>query len=150
LLIDFHFFLLDRLRIKRMTFRCEAAPCGQFKLPAMHRACQDTVLDMSKASEICFQVRATALDAVTVAFPELLNCRLFSIVALGILQAFWREAFEEIVNVLVICTFALCLEAAGEEDLVDPVFLVMNDAIFEKSRVNVEAIIPLLASLAPR
>src|SRR5436309_2240947 len=90
------------------------------------------------------------LDTIAVTFPKLLYSSFFSIVALGILQAFWREAFEEIVNVLVICTFALCLEAAGEEDLVDPVFLVMNDAILEKRRVNMKAIIPLIASLAPR
>ena len=95
-------------------------------------------------------MRTAALDTIAVAFPKLLYGGLFSIVALGILQAFWGEAFEEIVNVLVICTFALCLEAAGEEDLVDPVFLVMNDAIFKKRRVNMKAIIPLFASLAPR
>src|SRR5438876_3965088 len=104
---------------------------------------------MRKAGEIGFQVRTASLDAVAAAFPELLYSCLFGIVALGILQAFRREALEEIVYILVVCTFTLGLEAAGEENLVNPVFFVVNNTVFEKSRVNVETVIPL-ASLAPR
>src|SRR6266480_6624156 len=95
-------------------------------------------------------MRTATLDTIAITFPKLLYSSLFSIVALGILQAFRREALEEIVDILVIRSLALCLEAAGEENLVDPVLLVMNNAIFEKRRVNVKAIIPIIATLASR
>jgi hypothetical protein len=119
-------------------------------LPAMHRAGQDAVLDMRKTCQICLQMRAASLNAIVIAFPELFYGGLFGIIALGILQAFWREALEEIVHVLVVRSLALGLEAAGKENLVDPVLLVVNDAVFEKRRVNVKTVIPLFASLAPR
>src|SRR6266487_1528789 len=95
-------------------------------------------------------MRTATLDAIAVAFPELLYSSLFGVVAFGILQAFRREALEEIVYILVVRSLTLCLEAAREENLVDPVFLVMHNAVFEKRRVNVETVIPLLVSLAPR
>src|SRR3989442_9696221 len=116
----------------------------------MHRAGQDAVLDMREARQIGFQMRTAPLDAITVAFPELLYSGLFSIVALGILQALRREALEEIVHVLVVRSLALGLEATGKENLVDPILLVVNNAIFEKRRVDVETVIPCFASLAPR
>ena len=95
-------------------------------------------------------MRTASLDAIAVAFPELLYSSLFGVVALGILQAFRCEALEEIVHVLVVCSLTLSLEAAGEENLVNPVFFVVNNTLFEKRRVNVETVIPLIASLAPR
>src|SRR5947209_6750070 len=90
-------------------------------------------------------MRTATLDVIAIAFPELLYSSLFGVVAFGILQAFRCEALEEIVYILVIRSLALCLEATGEENLVNPVLLVMNNAIFEKCRVNVKAIIPFVA-----
>src|SRR5215470_7223858 len=87
-------------------------------------------------------MRTASLDTIAVTFPELLDGSLFSIVALCILQAFWCETFEEIIDILVICSLALGLEAAGEEYLVDPVLFVMDDAIFEQRGVDMEAVIP--------
>ena len=100
---------------------------------------------MSKAGQIGLKMWAAALDTITVTFPKLLYSSFFRIVALGILQAFWGEALEEIVDIFVICPLALCFESAREENLVNPVLLVMNNAIFEKGAVNVKAIIPIMA-----
>src|SRR5579885_1064809 len=108
----------------------------------MHGAGEHAVLDFGEARQVGLEVRAAALDAVAVALPELLVRRLLGVVALGVLQAFGREALEEIVDVLVVGSLALSLEATGEENLVDPVLLMVNDAVFEQRAVDVEAIVP--------
>ncbi len=116
---------------------------GQLELPAMHGAGEDAVLDFGEASQVGFQMGAAALDAVAVAFPQLLHGGLLGVVALGVLQAFGREAFEEVVDVFVVGPLTLRLEAAGEKDLVDPVLFMMDDTVLEQGAVDVEAVIPL-------
>src|SRR5437660_9787156 len=111
----------------------------------MHRACQNPVLYSGKARQIGFQMRAAPLDAIAIALPQLVYRRLLGIVTLGILQPLRREALEKIIDVLVVCPLALGLEAAGEENLVDPVLFVVNNAVFDQSAVNVEPIIPFFA-----
>src|ERR1700730_7640362 len=137
------FWLLNRLRVQRMSLRGQTASGGKLELPAVHGQCQHPVLDFGEARQVGFQVRAAALDAVTVALPELLYGSFFGVIAFGVLQAFGREAFEEVIDVLVVGSFALRLEATGEENLVDPVLFMMNDAVFQQGAVNVEAVIPL-------
>src|SRR5579885_3695321 len=110
----------------------------------MHGAGEHAVLDLGEARQVGLEVGTAALDAVAVAFPELLVRRLLGVVALGVLQAFGREALEEVVDVLVVGSLALGFEAAGEENLVDPVLFMMNDAVFEQRAVDMEAIVPLL------
>src|SRR5260221_11273465 len=92
----------NRLRIERMALRSEAAPRSQLKLPAVHGASQHAIFNLCKAREIGLQVRAAPLDAIAVAFPKLLYSRFFGLVPLGILQAFGREALEEVVNIFVV------------------------------------------------
>src|SRR6185312_9623762 len=111
----------------------------------MHGAGQDTVLYLCEARQISLQMRATPLDAITIALPQLVYGGLFGVVALGILQTFRREAFEKIIDVFVVRSLALGLEAAGEEDLIDPVLFMANNAVFEQRAVDVETIIPFLA-----
>ena len=106
-----HFFY-DGLRVESVAIRGKAASGGQLELPAVHGACQNAIFYVSKAREVSFQVGTTALDAITMALPQLLCWRLFSIVAFGILETFQGETFEEIINVLIVGTLALCLEAA--------------------------------------
>ena len=110
-----NFFTRNRLRIEWMALGSEAAPGSQFKLPAMHCAGQHAVLDAGEARQVGFEVGAAALDAIAVALPQLLHCRLLGVVAFGVLQAFRREALEEVVDVLVIGSLTLRLEAAGEQ-----------------------------------
>ena len=112
-------------------------------MPAVHGAGQDAVLDFGEACQVGLQVGAAALDAVAVAFPELLHGGLLGVVALRVLQAFGREAFEEVVDVFVVGSLTLRLEAAGEKDLVDPVLFMMDDAILEQGAIDVKAVIPL-------
>src|SRR5438270_12216139 len=111
----------------------------------MHRACQNPVLYSGKARQIGFQMWAAPLDAIAIALPQLVYRRLFGVVTLGILQALRREALEKIIDVLVVRSLALRLKAAGEENLVDPVLFMVNNAVFEQRTVTVEAIIPLFA-----
>src|SRR6266705_1628552 len=87
-------------------------------------------------------MRTATLDTIAVGFPELFIRRFFSIIALGILQTLGRETFEEVVNVLVICSLACSLKTAGEEDLIDPVLFVVDNAVFQQGAVNMEAIVP--------
>src|SRR6266550_1035984 len=87
-------------------------------------------------------MRAATLNTIAVSFPELLIRRFLRIIALGVLQTLWCETFEEVVNILVICSLARSLKAAGEEDLIDPVLFVVDDAVFQQGTVNIEAIIP--------
>src|SRR2546423_12930382 len=115
-----------------MAFRGQAAPGCQFKLPAVHRACQDTVLYLCEARQIGFQMWAAPLDAIAIALPQLVYRRLFGVVTLGILQALRREALEKIIDVLVVRSLALRLKAAGEGNLVDPVLFMVNNAVFEQ------------------
>src|SRR5258708_15771089 len=135
----------NRLRIERVALRSKAAPRSQLKLPAVHGASQHAILNLCEAREIGLQVRAAPMVAIAVAFPELLYCRFLGVVPLGILQAFGRQALEEVVNIFVVRSLALRLEAAGEENLVDPVLLVMEDAVFDQGMVYVKAVIPLFA-----
>src|SRR5215469_7309254 len=104
--------ICNGLRIERVALRSEAAPRSQLELPAVHGAGQHTILNLCEAREIGLQVRAAPLDAIAVAFPELLHRRFLGVVPLGVLQAFGRETLEEIVNVLVVRSLALRLEAA--------------------------------------
>src|SRR5258706_16343439 len=90
-------------------------------------------------------MRAAPLDAIAIALPQLVYRRLFGVVTLCILQALRRETLEKIIDVLVVRSLALRLEATGEENLVDPVLFVVNNAVFEQSAINVEAIIPFFA-----
>src|SRR5437899_2511687 len=124
-----------------MTFGGQAATGLQIELPTMHRTGQHSLLNFAKTRQIGLEVGTTALDAIPVTFPELLIRRLLSIVALGVLQAFRRETLEEVVNILVIRSFALGLKATGEKDLVDPVLFVVNNAGFEEGTINVEAVV---------
>ena len=63
---------MQRLCVERMALGGQTAPGLQIKLPAMHCAGQDAILNLRKARQISLQVRTAALDAVTVSFPELL------------------------------------------------------------------------------
>src|SRR5260221_3102511 len=116
----------NRLRIERVALRSKAAPRSQLKLPAVHGASQHAILNLCEAREIGLQVRAAPLDAIAVAFPELLYCRFLGVVPLGILQAFGRQALEEVVNIFVVRPLALRLEAAEEENLFVPFFSVLK------------------------
>src|SRR5947209_8630284 len=126
-----------------MSLRSQAATGGQLELPAVHGAGEDAVLDFGEAGQVGFQVGAAPLDTVAVAFPQLLHGGLLGVVALGILQAFGREAFEEVIDVFVISSLTLGLEAAGEKYLVDPVLFMMDDTVLEQGAVDVKAVIPL-------
>src|SRR5579862_3527893 len=132
------------LGIEMAVIRGEAAPGGQLKLPAVHRARQYAVFDPGEARQVSFEVRAAPLDAIAFRLPELIYLRLLRIVALGVLDALWREALEEVVDIIVVCAPALRLEAARQEDIIHPVFEMVNDAVFDQRAVEVEAIIPLL------
>src|SRR6266436_8476387 len=109
----------------------------------MHSACQHAVFYVGKTCQVRFQVRATSLDAVPMAFPQLLCWRLFCIIAFSVLETFQGEAFEEIVNVFVVGSFALRMETAGEEERIHPVLQVMDDAVFHQGGVYAEAIAAL-------
>src|SRR5258708_11062340 len=115
----------NRLRIERVALRSKAAPGSQLKLPAVHGASQHAILNLCKAREIGLQVRAAPLDAIAVAFPELLYCRFLGVVPLGILQTFGREALEKIVNIFVVRSLALGFEAEGAANTVAPLPLTL-------------------------
>src|SRR5260221_12766993 len=108
----------------------------------MHGACQNAVLDLAKACKIGLEMWTAALDAVAIAFPELVFRIFFSVVPFNILNTFRREAFEENVDIFVVGTLALSFEAAGEEEIVDPVLHVTNNAGFDQSGVHLEAVFP--------
>src|SRR5260370_26441022 len=141
--ISNRFWLRNRLSVEWMSLGSQTSSGGELELPAMHGAGQHAVFEFGEARQVCFQVRAAALDAVAVALPELLHGGFFGVVALCVLQAFGRQAFEEVVDVLVISSLALGLEAAGEENLVDPVLFAVDDTVLQQGAVNVEAVIPL-------
>src|SRR2546421_7311672 len=122
----FCFLLSDGLRVEWMSLRSQAATGGQLELPAVHGAGEDAVLNFGEAGQVGFQMGAAALDAIAVAFPQLLHGGLLGGVTLGVLQAFGREAFEEVVDVFVVGSLTLRLEAAGEKDLVDPGLFMMG------------------------
>ena len=133
----------ETLGVELAVVRGEALAGGQLELPAMHGTGEDAVLYLAKTCKIGLEMWTAALDAVAIALPELLLRRLFSIVAFDILDALGREALEENVDVFVIRSLALCFEATGEEEIVDPVLDVTDDAGFDESRVNLEAVFPL-------
>jgi len=58
-----------------MAFGGEATSGGQLELPAVHGACENAIFYVSKAREVSFQVGATALNAITMALPQLLCWR---------------------------------------------------------------------------
>src|SRR6266508_4105050 len=124
---------------------CETFSGGDVEFPAVECAGEDTSLDLTEAGQIRFQVRAAALDAVAVALPHLPLRLLFGVEAFGILDALGGEALEEAVDVLVVPSVTFGLEAAGEEDLVDPVLVVTLDAGLDEGRVQVEAVLARLA-----
>jgi len=68
-------FCCDGLCVKAMAFGGEAASGGQLELPAVHGACQNAIFYVSEAREVSFQVGATALNAITMALPQLLCWR---------------------------------------------------------------------------
>ena len=76
LLLRWGFFLVNGLGIERVAFRGQAASGCQFKLPAVHCAGQDAVLYFGEAGQVGFEMGAAALDAIAVAFPELIYCGL--------------------------------------------------------------------------
>src|SRR5690606_37139918 len=87
---------------------------------------------------ISLQVRAAALNRVALAFERLLLVMLFDVVTLGILHAFQRQQLEERVEELVVGALPLGLESAGKEDVVNPVFFVVDDAVLNQRAVDVE------------
>src|SRR5258706_4894152 len=140
------FCTIQALREELAIIGSQASACGQFKLPTMHGTCQDTVLDLAKACEIGLEMWTAALDAVAIAFPELVFRIFFGVVSFNILNTFRRETFEENVDIFVVGTLALSLKATGEKEVIDPALHVTNNAGFDQSGVHLEAILPSFAS----
>ena len=133
----------ERLGVEFTVVGGEAFAGGKLKLPAVHGAGEDAVLYFAEAREIGLEVGAAALDAVAVAFTKLVLRCLLRVVAFDILDAFWREALEKDVNVFVVWSLALRFKATGEEEVVDPVLDVANDAGLDEGGVYLEAVLPL-------
>jgi len=97
----------------------------------VHGTRQNAILYLAEAGEVGLQVRAAPLDTVTIDFPELVLWGLFGVVSLNVLKPLGRRALEENVHVLVVWSFALRLEAAGEEEIVHPILYMANNAGFD-------------------
>src|SRR6266567_7424566 len=66
----------------------QALACCQFKLPAVHSTCQDTILNLAKTREVGLEMGAAPLDAVAIAFPELVFRVFFRVIPFNILNTF--------------------------------------------------------------
>src|SRR5215210_6657688 len=86
-------------------------------------------------------MRAVALNHEVTALPELSYGRQLSVVVLGVTQALRGEALKKVVDVLVIRPAAFRLKAAGEEQLVGPVLLMVEDQFLYQRWVNAKEVI---------
>src|SRR5215203_1076112 len=137
----FSHFLNCGPRVEAVLVGGEALSSRKVELPAVQSAGQYTVLLFPKARQVGLEVWATALDHEVATFPQLPYRRRLGVVVLRVAQALRGEDLEEVVDILVVGTAALRLEATGEEETVNPVLLVVEDLVLDQGRIYAEEVI---------
>ncbi|HVD89141.1 MAG TPA: hypothetical protein VNB91_09635 [Jatrophihabitantaceae bacterium] len=132
--------------------RREALAVGQPPLPAVHLAREHVAVDRAEPRQVGLEVRAPPLHLPTVERDRFggFSGILLGEPALGVVEPFLGQTFEEDVDEFVIGADALRGESAGQEQAVDPVDFVIVNELFEVGAAGAEAIPHLLPCVLPQ